>query len=50
MKETKLKKAKDKIYWVLVDYCENNISSDKREQKSIDRAWETILDNLKSEV
>jgi len=41
-----LKKAKDTLYWALIDYCENSIQSDRKAQKEIDLAWETILDNL----
>ena len=41
-----LKDAKDLLYWALVDYCENNIVSNVKEQKKIDKAWEIILDNI----
>jgi len=28
---------------VLMDYCENNIASDKREKQRVEEAWKTIL-------
>jgi hypothetical protein len=40
----------DFLYWILVDYCENNISDDIKTQAKINRVFKKIAKETENEL